>query len=245
METTALKRYDRARIKAQLEADRIELIELSERAAATCGAADREALRVLAACDRAELWREEACRNTAEWAARHFHISAWKAAKMVAAAHALEELPYISGCLEKGSLSLDKVVELTRFATPGTEVKLAAWARRITPKGIRERADLEKQIPLEKVIGAHEARYFSSWWDEMNGSLRIEGMLPADEGARLTKAIERIAAKMVAGGGAKMTMDQRRADALAELASGYIAGRPRSRPGDGGAPCRHRDAKDR
>ncbi|MBA3430101.1 MAG: DUF222 domain-containing protein [Actinobacteria bacterium] len=225
METQAPKRYDRARIKAQLEADRIELIGLSERTAATCGAADREALRVLAACDRAELWREEACRNTAEWAARHFHISAWKAAKMISSAHALEQLPYISASLEKGSLSLDKVIELTRFATPAAEVKLAAWARRTTPKGIRERADLEKRIPLKIVLDSHEARYFSSWWDEMNGSLRIEGMLPADEGARLTKALDRLATKMPdpPEGEPKVTREQKFADALAALASAQIS----------------------
>ncbi len=36
-----------------------------------------------------------------------------------------------------GTLSLDKVVELTRFATGATEKELIAWARRVTPAAIR------------------------------------------------------------------------------------------------------------
>lgn len=220
-----LKGSDRAGVKAQLRRDRIELLQASERAAAAMGAADREALRVLAACDRAELWREEACKDTAGWAARHFHVSRWKASRMVNAARALEKLPYISACLENGSLSLDKVIELTRFAAPSTERKLVAWARRVTPTGIRDRADLETAVSLRKVKDAHEGRHLRSWWDEMNHGLRFEGFLPADEGARFNKVIDRLAAGMPGApqGAEPVTMEQKRADALCALASVHIS----------------------
>jgi len=144
---------------------------------------------------------------------------------MLKAAHALEKLPYISSCLENGSLSLDKVMELTRFATSETETKLVSWGRRVTPKGIRERADRETAVPLKKISDAHKDRYFRSWWDEMNHSLRFEGLLPADEGARLSKAIDRLADRMpdAPKGADPVTIEQKRADALAALASLHIS----------------------
>jgi hypothetical protein len=143
----------------------------------------------------------------------------------VNAAHALEKLPYISACLGNGSLSLDKVVELTRFAKPEDEEKLVRWARRTTPGGIRKRADQLARVALEKVRDAHEARFFTSWWDEASASLRFEGMLPADAGARLSRAVERIASQLPEApqGEARLTMEQKRADALTELASAHIA----------------------
>lgn len=205
--------------------DRVELLGLAERQAAANGANDRETLRLLAACDRAELWREEACKNTAQWAARHFHISQWKAARMISAAHALEKLPYISACLENGSLSLDKVIELTRFATPSDERKLVSWARRVTPAGIRARADQETRLPLKKTLDAHSDRFLHSWWDEFSGSLRLEGMLPADEGARFMKVIDRLANQMpdAPKGEPRVTMEQKRADALGAFVSAQIS----------------------
>jgi hypothetical protein len=51
-------------------------------------------------------------------------ISNWKARRWVGAAYALEHLPRLSASPESGALSLDKVVELTRFATPATEKDL-------------------------------------------------------------------------------------------------------------------------
>mgnify|MGYP006160855339 CR=1 FL=1 len=41
---------------------------------------------------------------------------------MIAAAYTLEHLPLTSHALETGVLSVDKVVELTRFAVPATEI---------------------------------------------------------------------------------------------------------------------------
>ena len=54
-------------------------------------------------------------------------------------AHTLAHLPLLSRALQSGELSLDKVVELCRFATPKTEKKLLRWARRVMPATIRER----------------------------------------------------------------------------------------------------------
>ncbi|HYT79179.1 MAG TPA: hypothetical protein VEQ37_07980, partial [Actinomycetota bacterium] len=41
----------------------------------------------------------------------------------------LEGLPQISEAFASGELGIDKVVELTRFATPQTEGRLITWAQ--------------------------------------------------------------------------------------------------------------------
>jgi hypothetical protein len=46
--------------------------------------------------------------------------------------HSLEHLPAIAESLAAGELSIDKVVELTRFATPDDEWCLIAWAKRVS-----------------------------------------------------------------------------------------------------------------
>ena len=64
----------------------------------------------------------------AHWLSMRYGISHWKARRWIAASHALQNLPRISEAFACGEVSVDKVVELCRFATPGTEGRLLAWA---------------------------------------------------------------------------------------------------------------------
>jgi hypothetical protein len=50
-------------------------------------------------------------------------------AAWIVAGHALERLPLVSEALTGGRLSLDKVVELARFATAETEARLISMGR--------------------------------------------------------------------------------------------------------------------
>ena len=58
-----------------------------------------------------------------------YGISYWKAHRWIEAARALESLPALSEALASGILGVDKIVELTRFATPKTEAELITMAR--------------------------------------------------------------------------------------------------------------------
>src|SRR5919106_5103155 len=89
--------------------------------------AQRHLLDVVAACDHAEVWLADGARDLAEWLAARAGISKWAARRWIHAAHVLPTLPLISEALEAGTLSLDKVVELCRFATPETEKRLITW----------------------------------------------------------------------------------------------------------------------
>src|SRR6266545_7907431 len=53
--------------------------------------------------------------------------------------HALERLPLISKAFASGELGIDKVVELTRFATAETEEHLIVWAQGVSCGRIREK----------------------------------------------------------------------------------------------------------
>ncbi len=189
------------------------------------GAADRAKLRWARRCDQAELWRSEGARNMADWLATIHGISRWKASRWVAAGHALEGLPRIAAALESGALSLDKTVELCRFATPSTEAKLLRWARRVSVGRIRERGDEETRLPLDETKKAYEERHLRWWWYQDRTMMGFEGALPTEMGAQFIDTIDRMAGELppppgpetkteLEGQAADQLIDQRRADAL-------------------------------
>jgi len=57
----------------------------------------------------------------AQWLSGELGISNWRARRLVEAAYCLEHLTLVAAALQNGSLSLDKTVELTRFAVPDTQ----------------------------------------------------------------------------------------------------------------------------
>lgn len=218
-------------IRESFRSDRAEIVAGLRSRQASQGAADHELLRWVVKCDNAEIWREDGTKSTGQWLAQQLGISHWKACRMIAAGRALESLPYTSSCLANGSLSLDKVLELTRFATPETERGLVRWARRATPGGIRERADKLVAKKIEEVKDVFSSRSLS-WMHTLDGhTLCLEAMLPADQGAVLCAAIDRIADTLPdmpvdeerLPVEREYTVYQRRADALVSLATARLA----------------------
>src|ERR671918_1027324 len=126
-------------------------------------AAHRHLLDTLIDCERAEVWRADGARDLAEWLAARLGISKWAARRWINAARVLPSLPLVSDALEAGTLSLDKVVELCRFATPETEKRLISWARRVRPATIRERGDVLARRAVEEVVDADRGRSLN-WW---------------------------------------------------------------------------------
>lgn len=115
------------------------------------------------ACDRARLWQDDDCRDIAQWIALRDGISAWKAQRLVDAVYALERLPAIADALENGIRSLDKVLELARFATPEDEGELMKWAEGAAPAAIRARADASRRASAEEVR-CNRWRELRRWW---------------------------------------------------------------------------------
>jgi len=197
----------------------------------TVALAQRRLLEVVAECDRSEVWQSEGCRDLAQWLSNRVGISNWAARRWINAAHALPCLPLLSDALESGALCLDKVVELCRFATPGTERKLLIWARRVSVAAIRRRADLEARRSREDILEADKTRFLHYWWFDDGRRLGLEGSLPADQGSVVARALDRMADRAPdiveddhqPQAQPQESLETRRADALFMMASSGIA----------------------
>ncbi|MGH2791346.1 MAG: DUF222 domain-containing protein, partial [Actinomycetota bacterium] len=161
------------------------------------GSAQAQQLELIAELDERRIWRVDGARSMAEWVAANFGISQWAARRWIAAAHALPELPELRRALRRGQLSLDKVLELTRLATPSSEEELIRWAVRVSAAAIRHKADLASRDPIAAVRADDKARSLQ-WWYEDGRRLWLEGFLPAEQGALVAAALERVADQLPA-----------------------------------------------
>jgi hypothetical protein len=162
----------------------------------------------------------------AHFVSMRYGVSWWKADRWIKAAVALERLPAISEALCSGELSIDKVVELTRFATRETEARLIRWAIVVSTAAVRRRADLEVRRESEEVQEAERVRSCEWWYVEDRFGLQAD--LPAADGAVVAKALERLSEQIPAMPGEEdpYYAAARRADALVALCSAKIADDP-------------------
>jgi hypothetical protein len=144
------------------------------------------------ACDRAQVWRADGCRDMAQWVSGRLGISNWTARRWVAAAHALEDLPRLATALETAVLGVDKVAELARFATVESEQDLIRWARRASLAAVRAKADLSVRPDVDEVRAIDRARRLRGWWYDDGRCFGLEGFFPADQGALIEKALDRL-----------------------------------------------------
>jgi hypothetical protein len=181
--------------------------------------------RLIAEGDRHGVWQSSGARDMAHWLSMRHGISEWKARRWIAAAYALEGLPRLSDAFASGALSIDKAVELSRFATPETEVRLITWAKGVSCACIRRRADLAARQSLEDAKDADRSRSLSWWYFDEGRRFGLEAELPASQGAVVAKALERLADELpvMPGEEEALRVDARRADALVALASTRIA----------------------
>jgi hypothetical protein len=197
-----------------------ELLQDMDELNAVACRAQRRMLSRLAEADRLELWREHGAHDMAHFASMRFGMSWWKADRWVKAAHALPELPAISAALDRGELSIDAVVELTRFATAETDAGLVRWASQVSVGAIRRRGDLEARRSREEAEQVERHR-FLRWWTFDDGKrFALEAELPAADGAVVARAIDRLASEMPSEPDEQGADDAgaRRADALVSLA---------------------------
>ena len=148
-------------------------------------------LLLLAEFDSRDGWAECGLKSCAHWLSWKCSIAPGVAREKVRVAHRLQELPLVREAFSRGELSYCKVRALTRAATPETEEGLLEIARHATG------AQLEKLMrcyssALSATLGSaqrqQELRYLRWSWNE-DGSLRVEGRLPADDGALLINAL--------------------------------------------------------
>ncbi len=205
-----------------------QLVAATDSAHARVSGVQRELLSLIAEVDRREAWRDSGARDAAHWVSMRYGISGWKAHRWIAAAHALESLPRISNAFARGEVGIDKVVELTRFASAKTEAGLISWAKRVSVAAIRRRGDLEVRAQVQDEREADKARHVSWWYFDEGRRFGLEAELPAAQGAVVASALERLAEQVPAMPGEHDAcfVWARRADALVALCSAKIAADP-------------------
>jgi hypothetical protein len=181
--------------------------------------------RFIVEADRRQLWEDSGAKDLAHWLSIRYGISYWKASRWIACAHALQDLPLTSEAFTNGELSTDKVIELTRFATPETEASLIRWAKGVSSGRIREKGDLQARRTKQEAAEVDRVRPLSWWYFDEGRRFGLQMEVPSAQGAVVIKGIERTASSLPVMPGEEAPYDApaRRADALVAMASAVIA----------------------
>ncbi|MBV8944232.1 MAG: DUF222 domain-containing protein, partial [Solirubrobacterales bacterium] len=218
-----------APIGSEKEAPRACLAELEREIcelAAHIAAAMCRWLELVAEFDERGGWAEWGVKSCAHWLSWRCSIGLATAREHVRVARRLRELPLIREAFSRGELSYCKVRALSRVATAETEPGLLEIARHATG------AQLEKLVrcysgALSATLGAaqraQELRYLRWTWND-DGSLRIEGRLPAEAGALVVSAVRALEAAPREGDDyVPSAAGACRADALVAMAQSALA----------------------
>jgi predicted enzyme related to lactoylglutathione lyase len=195
-------------------------------------------LMLIAEFDRRLGWGDGRLASCAHWLNFKCGLNIGAAREKVRVAHALGGLPRISASMARGELSYSKVRALTRVACPATEENLLMIALHGTAHHIESVVRLYRQA-LEAEELSREARQQANrsvqfWYDE-DGSLVLKARLPALSGALVVKALEaaleevpltELNVKLAAE--QRLSFQERRAEALAQVAESYLQRRGRS-----------------
>lgn len=188
-------------------------------------------LVLIAEFDRRRGWCEGATQSCAHWLNWKCGLAMGAAREKVRVAHALSSLPKISLAMARGELSYSKVRELTRVACHDTEDYLLSIALHGTAnhvermiRGFRRAKEAEE---LTRDVQQQATRSLRYHFDD-DGSLVLNGRLPAEIGALVIKALQGAVDELSVSDVPAGTSEQRpsfaarRADALGLIAEGYL-----------------------
>lgn len=193
-------------------------------------------LMLVAEFDRREGWAHEGAASCAAWVSWRCAVGPTAAREHVRVARRLMELPAVRGAFSRGELSYSKVRAITRVEDVAHEGELVELARNATAAQLERivrshRSAAQVEADAERVMAS---RFLSLSWED-DGSLRVRGRLPADQGALLMKAVEVVAAQLRCAADADAEThepaDARRADALAALADRALGAADLARTG--------------
>lgn len=201
------------------------LVDAAAQLAATMAATHAALLEILSVIDERELWRADGCCSIVDWVTFRFGVSRKTANEWIDAARALTDLPHIAGAFAGGELSWDKARAVAAVATPDSDEALSVEARETEVRYLERSARRARAVSLDEAASRHRGRFFSMRRSITQGGVRLSGFLPDVDGETLIKAIERLADDVPNDPvtGLYPHFDQRCADALVDLASGFLA----------------------
>ena len=226
--------------KAQTTAHGLD--ELEQRIttlAAQIDAATCRLLELILELDKREGWAHQHARSCVEWLGWRLGWNRCMASERLRVAHKLDELPALHGAFSRGELSYSKVRAITRIATAQDQEKWLDIAMSSTAAVLEKivrrcrRANQAEDLAHEE--GRQQARFLNTYFDDA-GMLVLNGRLPPEAGAAVSKALEAAFVELRReqkgvdlGGEAKADFVQLRADALERLAERALGnGEPKS-----------------
>jgi hypothetical protein len=212
-----------------------ELISFSKR----MNGLEYEFLVLIREFDIRQGWKAWYFNNCAEWLNFKCGISVGTAREKVRVARGLFDLPRCSEAFAAGELSYSKARALTRVANCRTEPELLDFALFATASQVEEHCrqlrNGQRRVSTADANRAHKARYLSRSIHE-DGSMTISMQLPKEAADLVMKAIDNALASDLKGeqkveqkearhtDEAEDSFFQKQADALVEVARGFLAG---------------------
>jgi uncharacterized protein DUF222 len=202
------------------DAPDVELEDAIEQLHGVHCAAHAHLLRILGEFEAREGWKRDAASSAAAWVRCRAQVSLETAREWVRVAIALRTLPRIAAAYADGRLSWDKLAELTRFATPESDGRLAEDAEGWTAEMTAQVARRARRMNASDARTAHDRRALTLRWDPTHEMLHLRARLAAADGEIVAKALDRLADRQPkAPDGTYVEGHIRLADALVELAS--------------------------
>lgn len=238
-------------------ADRDEAERLGERIRAQASQIAEATCALLVAIsefdERRAVERFVGMKSTAHWLAWSCSMSPGTAREHVRVARALQTMPRTLEEFGAGRLSYSKVREMTRVADQVDEDVLVEMAREMTAAQLARTVSAVRAADGTRL--SHDASRRASWSVREDGMIELHALLPAESGAEIVSALElalsRDGSEAPPGSrptdstpteesadarDARITTDptpeQRRADALADVARGYLQSEPDDRTGE-------------
>jgi hypothetical protein len=198
-----------------------------------------ERLRLIAEVNRRKSFAREGFVSASAWLADKNKSTFGTAKRDVAMASALEEMPRTREALERGELSpaaagmLVKARDAAEAAFESKEAQLVAEARSLPVGALRTRlASWVQKVDPDGAEARAEVRYARRHLHVSpgaDGMVRVSGDLDPESGSPVIAAIGAVVDRDTRGRVDMRTSPQRRADALAEICSAWLASSKRAR----------------
>ncbi len=188
-------------------------------------ATDRELLAMTAEHARRKSHRQDGARDTAGWLCQKLGVSLRTGITMAETAIALEHLPHLAETYASGEISFDKVVAVAKLATPDNDEVVAKEAKDASITALEAAARRARVVSTDQEKDIHRKRELRYGWRDGGTRWTLWGSFGAEQGAAIAQSLERIVdqASNKDAEGRFVTVAQRRADALAALATTSIA----------------------
>lgn len=152
-------------------------------------ALDQKLLTKIREFDESEEWSRQSFVSCAHWLSFRVGLSLHTARERVRVARALKALPVLNAKLQGGEISFSKVRELSRVATPETEVELLALAEEASGEQVKKFATGLVQMDRAASATVEDRRACRIFFAD-DGMCVVSARLRPEEGALLMKAIE-------------------------------------------------------